>query len=149
MKPGSIFSSVKRKIERWAADAVNKVIFSRFERSSVDEMKNILASDVTLNSKDKEQLEKMIARLDAKKSPYLCEYEIKQFKQKDAVLRKTRVLVLLIWPLSLAAVLYFGVIPGRGNDIYWSEKPVWYFIGIVVWISVGISLWFANDDRKK
>jgi hypothetical protein len=122
------------------------VIFSRFERNSVDEMKDILTSDDTLSIKDKGQLEKMIARLDAKKSPYLSDYEINQFKQKEVELKKTRVIVSLIWPLSIIAVLYFGVIPGRGGNIYWVEKPIWFISGLVVWISVGFYYWFGSDD---
>lgn len=122
------------------------MIFSRFERNSIDAMKNILTSDDTLSIKDKMQLEKMIARLEAKKSPYLSDYEINQFRQKEVDLKKTRIFVLLIWPLSIIAILYFGVIPGKGEDIYWSEKPIWFILGIVVWIFVGFYYWFGSDD---
>ena len=119
------------------------MIFSRFERNSIDEMKNILTSDDTLSTKDKVQLGKMIARLDAKKFPYLSDYEINQFKQREVELKKTRVFVSLIWPLTIIAVLYSGVIPGRGGDIYWTEKPGWFLICLVAWVSVG--LYFCAD----
>jgi hypothetical protein len=122
------------------------VIFSRFERNSVEEMKNILISDSTLSIKDKVQLEKMIARLEAKKSPHLSDYEINQFKQKQIDLKKTRIFVLLTWPLSILAILYFGVVPGRGGDIYWAEKPGWFILCIVVWVSVGLYFCAERDD---
>lgn len=122
------------------------MIFSRFERNSVEEMKNILISDSTLSIKDKVQLEKMIARLEAKKSPHLSDYEINQFKQKQIDLKKTRIFVLLTWPLSILAILYFGVVPGRGGDIYWAEKPGWFILCIVVWVSVGLYFCAERDD---
>ncbi len=122
------------------------MIFSRFEKNSVDEMKDILISDSTLSTEDKRNLEKMIARLDAKKSPYLSDNEINQFQSQKSHLKKARILVLLIWPISIISVLYFGVIPGRGGDIYWAEKPVWFLIGIFVWICVGLYYWFGNDE---
>ena len=122
------------------------MIFSRFERNSVEEMKNILISDGTLSIKDKVQLEKMIARLEAEKSPHLSDYEINQFKQKQIDLKKTRIFVLLTWPLSILAILYFGVIPGRGGDIYWAEKPGWFILCIVVWVSVGLYFCAERDD---
>ena len=100
------------------------MIFSRFEKNSVDEMKNILISDSTLSAEDKRNLKIMITRLDAKKSPYLSDYEINQLKSQKSDLKKARILVLLIWPISTIAVLYFGVIPGRGGDIYLAEIPV-------------------------
>lgn len=122
------------------------MIFCRFEQNSVDEMKNILISDSNLSAEDKRNLEKMIARLDAKKSPYLSNNEINQFQSQKIDLKKTRILVLLIWPISIISVLYFGVIPGRGGDIYWTEKPGWFLIGILVWICVGLYYWFGSDD---
>jgi hypothetical protein len=76
---------------------VGKLIFSRFERNSVDEMKNILISDSTLSAEDKRNLEKMIARLNAKKSPYLSDNEIIQFQSQKTDLKKTRILVSFIW----------------------------------------------------
>lgn len=122
------------------------MIFSRFEKNSVDEMKDILISDSTLSAEDKRNLEKMITRLDAKKSPYLSDNEINQFKSQKSDLKKARILVLLIWPISIIAVLYFGVIPGRGGEIYLAEKPGSFLIGIFVWICVGLYYWFGSDD---
>jgi len=122
------------------------MIFSRFERNSVYEMKSVLITDTTLSTKDKVQLEKMIARLDAKKSPYLSDYEINQLKQKQIDLKKTRIYVLLTWSISVLAILYFGVIPGRGGSIYWSEEPGWFLICLVVWISVGFYFYADRED---
>lgn len=124
------------------------MIFSRFERNSVDEMKDILISDDTLNGQDKLQLEKMIARLDAKKSPYLSDNEINQFRKKEVDLKKTRVLVSLIWPLSIIAALYFGFIPSRGEDVYWAEKPGLFLIYLVIWISVGLYFCADREDTE-
>jgi len=124
---------------------VDKVIFSRFERNSVDEMKNILLSDSTLSPEDKRNLEKMIARLDAKKSPYLSDKEIKQFQSQKTDLKEIRILVSIIWPISIIAILYFGFIPGRHDGINWAEEPGWFIVGIFVWISVGFYYWFGSD----
>lgn len=122
------------------------MIFSRFERNSVDEMKNILLSDSTLSPEDKRNLEKMIARLDAKKSPYLSDNEIKQFQSQKTDLKEIRILVSIIWPISIIAILYFGFIPGRHGGINWAEEPGWFIVGIFVWISVGFYYWFGSDD---
>ncbi|WP_139243731.1 hypothetical protein [Alkalimonas amylolytica] len=122
------------------------MIFSRFERSSVDEMKSILISDSTLSVKDKVQLEKMIARLDAKKSPYLSDYEIHQLKQKEIDIRQSRIFVLITWSISIIAVIYFGALPGRTGMIYWSQEPGLFITCLVIWISVGVYFYANSED---
>jgi hypothetical protein len=88
----------------------------------------------------------MISRLEAKKSPYLSDYEINQFKQKQLDLKKVRILVLFILALTIIPALYFGVIPGRGGDIYLAEKPGSFILCIVIWISVGLYFCADRDD---
>ena len=122
------------------------MIFSRFEKNSVDEMKDILVSDSNLSAEDKRNLEKMIARLDAKKSPYLSDNEINQFQSQKKDLKQMRIIVSIIWPISIIAILYFGFIPGRNGGIHWAEEPGLFFVGIFVWISVGFYYWFGRDD---